>query len=132
MGVEGGRATDYIIRLSKNVKRGNTAKLERGEWPGAKPLGYIYDDRLRNIVPDPERWQVVLNYFHRIRRGTARTSRRVITSGDSRSCESHRKAVVEMVGLAVLNEPHIHRRDGMERRSIRRPIQDVHFARTFQ
>src|SRR2546422_246950 len=40
MGVEGGRATDYIIRLSKNVKRGIQEKLRRGEWPGAsKPLG---------------------------------------------------------------------------------------------
>ncbi len=63
MGVEGGRATDYIIRLAKNVKRGNAAKLRRGEWPGAKPLGYIYDDRIRNIVPDPERWQIVQTIF---------------------------------------------------------------------
>src|SRR5438477_9937903 len=55
MGVEGGRATDYIIRLAKNVRRGQREKLRRGEWPGAKPVGYIYDHRLRNIVPDPKK-----------------------------------------------------------------------------
>src|SRR6266478_1116287 len=59
MGVEGGRATDYIIRLARNVKRGNQEKLRRGEWPGSKPLGYVYDSRLRNIVPDPKRAKIV-------------------------------------------------------------------------
>jgi len=64
MGVEGGRATDYIIRLAKNVKRGIQEKLRRGEWPGgSKPLGYIYDDRLRNIVADPQRAPIVQTVF---------------------------------------------------------------------
>src|SRR3990167_8000605 len=44
----------YVDNLSENVKRGNRAKLRRGEWPGGtKPLGYTYDHRLRNIVPVP-------------------------------------------------------------------------------
>jgi site-specific DNA recombinase len=63
MGVEGGRATDYIIRLKKNVKRGVDEKLRRGEWPGAKALGYVYDERIRNIVPDPERFKIVETIF---------------------------------------------------------------------
>jgi site-specific DNA recombinase len=64
MGVEGGRATDYIIRLAKNVKRGVQEKLRRGEWPGGmKPLGYMYDDRLRNIVPDPKTAPIVHTIF---------------------------------------------------------------------
>jgi DNA invertase Pin-like site-specific DNA recombinase len=64
MGVEGGRATDYIIRLAKNVRRGVREKLRRGEWPGAtKPLGYVYDHRLRNIVPDPEKAPIVQSVF---------------------------------------------------------------------
>ncbi len=63
MGVEGGRATDYIIRLAKNVKRGTDEKVRRGEWPGKKPLGYIYDSRLRNIVPDPKAAPVVRTLF---------------------------------------------------------------------
>jgi len=63
MGVEGGRATDYIIRLARNVKRGNQEKLRRGGWPGPKPLGYIYDSRLRNIVPDPKKANIVQTVF---------------------------------------------------------------------
>lgn len=64
MGVEGGRATDYIIRLARNVKRGVHEKLCRGEWPGAtKPLGYVYDSRLRNIVPHRKRAKIVQAIF---------------------------------------------------------------------
>ena len=64
MGVEGGRAADYIIRLARNVQRGRREKLRRGEWPGGqKPLGYIYDHRLRNIVPDPKRAPLLQKAF---------------------------------------------------------------------
>ena len=63
MGVEGGRATDYIIRLAKNVARGTKEKLRRGEWPGQKPLGYVYDNRLRNIVPDRKKAKIVQMAF---------------------------------------------------------------------
>lgn len=40
MGVEGGRATDYVIKLSKNVKRGMLGKATRGWLPNKAPLGY--------------------------------------------------------------------------------------------
>ena len=64
MGVEGGRATDYIIRLARNVKRGIHEKVRRGEWAGgSKPLGYIYDSRRRNIVPHPKRAKIVQTIF---------------------------------------------------------------------
>ena len=53
----------YIDNLSENVKRGNRQKLRRGEWPGQKPLGYIYDHRLRNIVPDPKTTKIVQKIF---------------------------------------------------------------------
>jgi len=49
----------YIDNLSENVKRGNRQKLRQGEWPGQKPLGYIYDHRLRNIVPNPKTAKIV-------------------------------------------------------------------------
>src|SRR3989344_3689445 len=49
----------YVDSLSENVKRGNRAKLRRGEWPGQKPFGYIYDHRLRNIVPEPKQAKIV-------------------------------------------------------------------------
>ena len=64
MAVEGGRATDFIIHHKRDVKRGVHEKLLRGEWPGSnKPLGYLYDHRLRNIVPDPKKAKVVQAIF---------------------------------------------------------------------
>ena len=70
MGVEGGRATDYIIRLARNVKRGLDEKVRRGEWPGAnKPLGYLYDRNLRNIVPDPKASKIVQAIFEEYAEG---------------------------------------------------------------
>ena len=40
MSIEQAMATQYIRDLSLNVKRGNRAKLERGEWPNLAPYGY--------------------------------------------------------------------------------------------
>src|SRR3989337_1604028 len=53
----------YIDNLSENVRRGNRAKLRRGEWPGQKPFGYVYDHRLRNIVPEPMEAKIVKEAF---------------------------------------------------------------------
>ena len=53
----------YIDNLSENVRRGNRAKLRRGEWPGQKPFGYVYDHRLRNIVPEPKKAKIVKKTF---------------------------------------------------------------------
>lgn len=38
-----GMANQYSRDLSTNVKRGNRAKLERGEWPNHVPMGYVND-----------------------------------------------------------------------------------------
>ncbi len=61
MGVEGGRATDYVIRLSKNVKRGLNSKVMQGWRPTGAPIGYknIGDVGDKTIVPDPERFHIV-------------------------------------------------------------------------
>lgn len=40
LAVQLGMANQYIRDLSQNVKRGNRAKLERGEWPAPAPFGY--------------------------------------------------------------------------------------------
>ncbi len=53
----------YVDNLSENLRRGVRAKLRRGEWPGQKPLGYLYDHRKRNIVPDPEKALIVKKVF---------------------------------------------------------------------
>jgi site-specific DNA recombinase len=99
MGVEGGRATDYIIRLAKNVRRGVQEKLRRGEWPGgSKPLGYLYDHRLRNIVPDPQKATIVQTAFSEYaegRHGLASLSERLFGLGvASRSGRPWSKFVV--------------------------------------
>jgi len=59
----------YVDNLSENVRRGNKAKLRRGEWPGQKPLGYVYDHRLRNIVPEPKEAKAVKKVFEEFATG---------------------------------------------------------------
>ncbi|MFA6486061.1 MAG: recombinase family protein [Candidatus Magasanikbacteria bacterium] len=43
--VESGMANQYILDLSKNVKRGILTKLEKGGWPNLAPLGYLNDGK---------------------------------------------------------------------------------------
>ncbi len=61
MGVEGGRATDYVIRLSKNVKRGLEGNVKKGWRPGQAPIGYLNAGQSfeRRIIKDPERFDLV-------------------------------------------------------------------------
>jgi hypothetical protein len=84
MAVEGGRSSDFIIHHKRNVARGIEEKLLRGEWPGQKPVGYIYDHELRNIVPDPKRAKIVLTIFEEVsggRHGLLRVSDRLAEFG---------------------------------------------------
>ena len=61
MGVEGGRATDYVIRLSKNVKRGLNGRVQKGWRPAPAPLGYknTGEEGDKMIVPDEERFEII-------------------------------------------------------------------------
>jgi site-specific DNA recombinase len=59
MGIEQAMANQYIRDLSVNVKRGNRAKLERGEWPNHAPFGYLNDKLTKSIVLDPIRSKYV-------------------------------------------------------------------------
>ena len=52
-GVEFSMAAQYSIDLSKNVKRGNKTKLEKGELPGKAPIGYTNNPITRKIDIDP-------------------------------------------------------------------------------
>ena len=45
LAVQLGMANQYIRDLSENVKRGNRAKLERGEWPAPAPFGYKKENK---------------------------------------------------------------------------------------
>lgn len=63
MNVEFGMANQYILDLSKNVKRGLKTKVEKGWLPGLAPLGYLNDiskeKGARVIIKDPERFELV-------------------------------------------------------------------------
>ena len=62
MSIEGGRATDYVMRLSRNVKRGLNSKAMRGWRPSGGPIGYINvgtEKGNKTIAPDPERFEIV-------------------------------------------------------------------------
>ena len=63
MSIEQAMANQYIRDLSVNVKRGNRAKLERGEWPNLPPLGYVNDKANKTIVLDPERAKYIPRAF---------------------------------------------------------------------
>ena len=52
LAVQLGMANQYIRDLSVNVKRGNRAKLERGEWPNHAPLGYKNDKTTKTVKVD--------------------------------------------------------------------------------
>ena len=62
MSVEFGMANQYILDLSKNVKRGLRAKLDKGWRPNLAPLGYLNETKTKGdgrIVKDPERYDLV-------------------------------------------------------------------------
>ena len=73
MYIEFGMAQKFIDDLSKNVKRGNKTKLERGELPGKAPLGYLnYTDQMTKevtLIPDNQRFPVLRKMWDRMLSG---------------------------------------------------------------
>ena len=63
MSIEQAMASQYIRDLSVNVKRGNRAKLERGEWPNHAPFGYLNDKATKTIKIDRKRAPYVVRAF---------------------------------------------------------------------
>ena len=57
--VESGSANQFILDLSKNVKRGIQSKLEKGWRPGMAPIGYINDLATHTIIKDDERFNLI-------------------------------------------------------------------------
>ncbi len=59
--VESSMANQYILDLSKNVKRGLIAKLEKGYWPNRAPIGYLNKDS--KIIVDTDRAKYIIKAF---------------------------------------------------------------------
>lgn len=57
--LESGVANQYILDLSKNVKRGLQSKLDKGQKPGCAPTGYINNVIEHTIEKDPERFVLI-------------------------------------------------------------------------
>ena len=54
--VESGSANQFILDLSKSVKRGINSKLEKGVYPGSAVVGYINNKTDHTIEEDSERF----------------------------------------------------------------------------
>jgi DNA invertase Pin-like site-specific DNA recombinase len=59
--VEFGMANQFILDLSKSVRRGQKTKLEKGGWPNMAPLGYKNENS--TIVADKERSKYIRKAF---------------------------------------------------------------------
>ena len=60
----------YSAALSVRVKRGMKARLERGEFPGVRPIGYLVDQSVKphSTKTDPERAPLVRELFEVVAR----------------------------------------------------------------
>lgn len=53
MALESGMANQYILDLSKSVRRGLDEKARRGVWPYRPRIGYKFDLERRTVIADP-------------------------------------------------------------------------------
>lgn len=65
-----GMATKYSDDLSDNVKRGQREALRQGRWPHSPKLGYVRDPETKELLPDPDRFEVVQQLWRHVLRGT--------------------------------------------------------------
>lgn len=59
MAVETGVANQFILDLSKNVRRGVQKKLNDGWRPGMAPTGYINELEGHTLIKDPKRFRLI-------------------------------------------------------------------------
>ena len=58
-----GQSKYYSDNLKQNVERGIRQKLRRGEWLTKAPFGYLNNQKLRNIEPDPVKSKIIVQAF---------------------------------------------------------------------
>ncbi len=70
LSVETGRSTDYVRKLSIDVKRGMTSKLERGWMACRAPIGYRNETEAlkgqKRILPDPQTFDALRSLWKRL------------------------------------------------------------------
>lgn len=59
MSVENGMGNQFLLDLSKNVKRGMGGKMKEGWFPAKAPYGYLNDKDKKTIVQDPVRFPII-------------------------------------------------------------------------
>jgi site-specific DNA recombinase len=67
-----GQSKYYVDSLSENTKRGLRQKVRRGEFPGRAILGYINDVKLKRVVVDKKRKDIVREAFELYAQGDSR------------------------------------------------------------
>ena len=72
MAVEFGMATQYVIDLAANTKRGLHEKVKRGEYPSIAPLGYLNDTARKIVIKDKREAPVVIKTFELCAEGNSR------------------------------------------------------------
>lgn len=70
LSVETGRSTDYVRKLSTDVKRGMGSKIDKGWMPCRAPLGYRNEREAlkgqKRILPDPDLFPIVQILWKRL------------------------------------------------------------------
>lgn len=82
--LETGMANQYVLDLSRNVKRGMLGKVERGEWPALAPIGYLNDRLTKKVIKDPLRFHAIQELWRLYLTGAYSVSqlhRRLTTEG---------------------------------------------------
>ena len=64
-----GQSKYYSDNLKQNVERGIRQKLRRGEWLTKAPFGYLNNQKLRNIEPDPVKSKIIVRAFEEYTKG---------------------------------------------------------------
>lgn len=86
MSMEFGMSTEYILKLSKDVKRGMLGKAEKGWRPGLAPIGYRNDrggkQGSKVIYTDEERFPIVRKMWDLMLTGNYSVSRIVEISNN--------------------------------------------------
>ena len=73
MSVEFGMANQFILDLSKNVKRGMNAKYDKGIRPTLAPIGYRNNTVEKTVEADSERFPLVRKMWDMMLMGTYST-----------------------------------------------------------